>query len=260
MVQYQSLQASRYELKYIISEECARGVRDFVQPYLVPDAYADPNRDNSYPVHSLYLDSDDLLLYYQTVQGLKNRFKLRIRFYDGNPASPVFLEIKRRKTDVIEKQRATLTRTGVHQLLDGYRPDPRELVSQNGSMKARAALHDFVDLRDAIRAGPCAYVSYTREAYVSPESNRIRVTFDRELFGNCYDPATSFLPPVDGVRPRVAGVILELKFTDRVPGWMHELAGVFNLQRTSMPKYIECVRAMGVAARPRVGWAPGSVR
>ncbi|KKK73077.1 hypothetical protein LCGC14_2897470, partial [marine sediment metagenome] len=57
-----SLQASRFELKYIIDERCATGVRDFVRSYLEPDGFADPNRGNSYGISSLYLDSSELFL------------------------------------------------------------------------------------------------------------------------------------------------------------------------------------------------------
>lgn len=248
MVYRQSLQTSRYELKYVIDESVASGIRDFVRPYLVTDAYADPNNGNTYPVHSLYLDSPNLVLFHQTMQGMKNRFKLRIRFYDGNPESPVFLEIKSRKTDVIQKQRATLTRVGVAELMNGFRPNPCHLVSGNGSMKALSALQEFVNQRDAIRALPACYVSYTREAYVSPESNSVRVTFDRELSGALYDPATPFQPPVSGGKPQMGGLILELKFTDRFPMWMHELVGAFNLRRRSAAKYIECIQTLGVVA------------
>ena len=35
--------------------------------------------------------------------------------------------------------------------------------------------------------------------------------------------------------------MLELKFTDRFPQWMELLVETFNLNRVSMPKYVECV-------------------
>ena len=65
---------------------------------VLPFAFVKTGSDT---ITSLYLDSSALHLYRQTVQGIKNRFKLRIRFYDDNPGNPAFLEIKRRVTDVI---------------------------------------------------------------------------------------------------------------------------------------------------------------
>ncbi len=54
------LQTSRYEQKYIIGEEIALRIRDFVRAYLELDENGVGKPEFSYPVHSLYLDSDEL--------------------------------------------------------------------------------------------------------------------------------------------------------------------------------------------------------
>jgi len=248
-----NLQASRFEFKYIIDEECAKGIRDFVQGYLDPDEYADPQQRNSYRISSLYLDNSELFLYRQTVAGEKNRFKLRIRFYDDNPKGPAFLEIKRRVTDVILKERATVTREGVLRLLEGEGPDQDWLMGSDKDARANTALVNFCDLGNRLGASPVIYVSYRREAYVSPNSNAIRVTFDRQLLGSRYEQGTYLTLPKDGASPDVGNgdkVILELKFTDRFSEWMRELVQAFNLQRTSVPKYIHCIDTMGIKPPP----------
>ena len=84
------LQGSRFELKYLITESTARQVRDFALGYLQPDPHADPARNCEYAVHSLYCDSRSLRLCKGTLWGQKNRYKLRIRFYDESPESPAF--------------------------------------------------------------------------------------------------------------------------------------------------------------------------
>ena len=94
----QKLQSSRYELKYMVDERTAKEVRDFVLNYLQPDQHTDPLEGFGYSVHSLYLDSQDLKLCRATVNGEKNRFKLRVRFYEDTADSPVFFEIKRRSS------------------------------------------------------------------------------------------------------------------------------------------------------------------
>jgi hypothetical protein len=236
------MQGSRYELKYLIDEDRAAGVRDFLRSYLVPDEFADPDT-NSYPIHSLYLDSHDLALYRGTMDGLKNRFKLRIRFYDGDASHPAFLEIKRRDSDVIRKQRAAVTRQGAGQLLANYWPDASQLIDRRP--KSVAGFHDFCMLSRAIRALGCVYVSYQREAYVSPDSNELRVTFDRGLRAGRYQVPDPIAPPASSERSPLNGVVLEIKFTDRFPRWMHDLILVFNLTRRPFAKYITCVQTMG---------------
>jgi hypothetical protein len=244
-----SLQSSRFEFKYVIDEQCATAVREFVQSYLEPDEFADPDQGNSYRISSLYLDNSELFLYHQTLVGEKNRFKLRIRFYDNNPDGPAFLEIKRRVTDVILKQRATVTREGVLCLLRGEGPDQSWLMGSNEDAKACKALLNFCNLSDSLGAAATVYASYRREAYVSPNSNLIRVTFDRQLLGSPYEQGASLSLPTQGASPEVGNgdkVILELKFTDRFPEWMGDLAQAFNLHRISVPKYVHCIDAMGI--------------
>ena len=77
--------ASRYECKYQISPMVVSALREFIQPFMRPDPFAALREDNRYPICSLYLDSEDLVLYQQTVGGHKNRFKLRVRSYSDDP-------------------------------------------------------------------------------------------------------------------------------------------------------------------------------
>src|SRR6185312_6315455 len=126
-----NLQHQRFELKYIVQENTALAVRDFVSSFLMLDKFGAKQPDFSYPIHSLYLDSDDYIFYWQTINGNKNRYKLRLRYYDENPEWPVFFEIKRRMNNVILKQRGGMKRAAVEAMLAGQLPDTEELVSSN---------------------------------------------------------------------------------------------------------------------------------
>lgn len=240
------LQASRFELKYLIDERRARAVRDFAASYLELDEHANPSRPHSaYTISSLYVDTPGLDLYLQTIGGLKNRFKLRIRFYNDQPHSPAFLEIKGRETDVIRKQRAAVTREGVASLLHCGAVNARHLVAENANGRSAAALERFCHLYRSIGAGPVLYVSYSREAYVSPASDQLRLTFDRHLMGSAFNRRLGLAMPSDGASPNLRGVVLEMKFTDRFPPWMRDLVETFDLERRSVAKYCYCVEALG---------------
>jgi hypothetical protein len=235
--------ASRFELKYIIDEERARACRDFARSFLRPDLHADPSNGYSYPIHSLYLDDPGFLLAKRTIEGHKNPFKLRIRYYDGMADHPVFLEIKRRVSDAILKERAMVHRSAVARLLAGDWPEVHDLV-QPGNLKHFHALERFSDLSAQLRARGHVIVSYRREAWVSPENEGIRMTFDRELVATPFRGELAEGDFERGIKPPVGGVVLELKFTQRYPDWMRELVRVFNLRRTSMPKYVECLYSL----------------
>lgn len=238
------MQSSRYELKYVIEEERAVAVRDYCRGYLIPDEFADPAKNNSYTIHSLYCDSRDLQLYQSTLEGRKNRFKLRMRFYDDTPGHPCFLEIKRRLADVICKERAAVCKDRILPLLEGRWPDKCSLLDRRP--KAVMAFENYCRTMIQMRAQGCVYVSYNREAYVSPASDQIRVTFDRNIEGTQDVPGSRLAPPTGGVSAGIRGVVLELKFTDRFPNWMRNLVLTFNLCRGSMAKYVHCIQAIGV--------------
>ena len=73
-------QRERREIKYIIREDEALAVRSYLSSYLEPDENAVGKPDNSYPVHTLSLDSNHLATYRAANDGDRNRFKLRIRY------------------------------------------------------------------------------------------------------------------------------------------------------------------------------------
>jgi hypothetical protein len=191
----------------------------------------------------VYLDSPDLKLYHSTINGDKNRFKLRLRFYSRNDSDPVYLEIKRRLNNSISKQRAGIRREMVEQLMASHWPDPNHLISN--TPKQLFALEDFCRLTNDLRARPCAHVSYLREAWVSHDDNSVRVTMDRQvstevnqsfqLNGEMSSPVLVF----------GGKVVVELKFTDRFPDWFKELVRVFGLVQCGAAKYADGVTQLG---------------
>jgi hypothetical protein len=245
MVYQHRFQDSRYELKYIIEEQRAVQVRQFIRSYLVPDEHADPDAGNSYPVYSLYLDSPGLCLFRSTVDGLKNRFKLRIRFYDDVPEHPVFLEIKRRISEVICKERACVRRDALKLLFRGIRPGASYLASSYNQSKDAAALQTFHRSCLQIDARAGVYICYQREAYVSPESDQIRVTFDRQISVARYSASSHFSIPPAPTPVDMGGVVLEMKFTDRYPNWMRDLVHSLDLWRSPSAKYVAGIRTTG---------------
>jgi len=237
------MQQQRFELKYIIKEEVALAVRDFVSCYLEIDEYGATLPNFSYPVHSLYLDSDDLILCQQTINGDKNRFKSRLRFYDNRKEAPIFFEIKRRMNNIIAKQRGGVRREAVDWLLAGHLPEPAHLVSRDP--RQLVVLQNFCKLMHEVRARSKAHINYLREAWISPRDNSVRVTLDRAV--KCEPEPVALLNtrlenPVSVFGPEV---ILELKFTDRFPDWFKELARVFGLMQCGAAKYVEAVTRVG---------------
>ncbi|MSR42695.1 MAG: polyphosphate polymerase domain-containing protein [Pedosphaera sp.] len=243
MSQDHHIQAQRFELKYIVSEETALRIRDFISAYLDLDDYGVGKPHNSYPVHSLYLDSDRMRIYWETVNGNKNRYKLRLRFYHDDPEAPVFFEIKRRENDAILKQRAAVRRDAVDWVLRGHLPPAGYLISNDA--KSLGAMQRFSELLKHVDATPKAHIAYLREAWVHPDNNSVRVTMDREV--RCAVETTARLVAEMDKPVTVFGksVVLEVKFTGRFPKWFGEMTRVFGFKQCSAAKYVDGVTLMG---------------
>ena len=236
-------QPQRFELKYLITEEVARAMRDYLSPYLVADEFAAKSPTLAYPNHSLYLDSNDLITYWDVVNGNTNRYKLRLRYYNDDPTTPIFFEIKRRASGAILKERGAVKREFVAALLGGQFPESHHMVS--GNPKQLAALQNFCRLMQRCSATPKTHVSYLREAWMSPADNSVRVTFDREIrIDPHFEPVitTRMEKPV---MPWGNQVVLELKFTSRFPDWFRDMIQMYNVMQCGVAKYAEGVTMLG---------------
>ena len=237
------IQRQRFEQKYIVPEGVALAVRDFVCSYLAIDEFGATRPNLSYPVHSLYLDSPALRLYQTTINGEKNRYKLRVRFYENRPGAPVFLEVKRRMNNTISKERGGVCREALDSLLAGHPPEPGQMVAA-GPIQI-TAIQNFIQHMKELNATPKVHVAYLREAWISTRDNSVRVTLDRQI--RCEPEPTAFLSTTMGNPRYVFGnkVVLELKFTNRFPDWFCELVRVFSLVQCGAAKYADGVTLMG---------------
>jgi len=237
------MQRQRFELKYRLDEQLALRIREYVAEYLLLDENGVGKPSYSYPVHSLYVDSDELATYWMTINGDKNRFKLRIRFYDDKPESPVFFEIKRRVDNCIFKQRGGVRKDAVSRVLAGQLVEPEHTVSKDP--RHLIAIQRFTELMQLLEARPKVHVGYLREAWVDSASDAMRVTFDRLVQGEI-ERTTRFCTELTRpVRPFGDEVILELKFTNRFPLWLRAMVERFGLFRCGAAKYCECVELIG---------------
>jgi SPX domain protein involved in polyphosphate accumulation len=243
MSQDHRLQQQRFELKYLVDEAITPALRDFVSSYLELDDFGAGRPNMSYPVHSVYLDSDDLQTYQAAVNGTRNRFKLRLRYYNDDPDAPVFFEVKARVDNCILKQRCGVRRDAVAILVGGQLPEPKHLLSREP--RHLVALQHFNLLQMQLDARPKAHNQYLREAWVSPEVNSIRVTMDRNVRIEPYFTAKAVTEMTRPVQIFPEFTIVELKFTARYPKWFSELVQRFDLMQSSSAKYVEGVALLG---------------
>ncbi|MCB9890941.1 MAG: polyphosphate polymerase domain-containing protein [Planctomycetes bacterium] len=219
--------AGRHEAKYVVTDEVANLIRDFAYPWVLPDAHVRGPR-SSYVIRSVYLDSPDYRLYRSTIDGLAQRYKLRIRRYAGG--SNYFLEVKRKDRDLILKSRRELPAKSLAEVVDWL---------------ARAPLDDsdFVERTNRIIAQPVLDIAYERQAFVGAYHLGTRLTFDRDLRYAAVDDLDTPDDDKEWKSTGIDGVVVELKFFRGMPGWMQEIVRRFGLKRVSFSKYCLSVQA-----------------
>lgn len=235
---------NRFELKYLVPVEQAAEIRDELAERMDRDLNSPVS---GYGVWSLYYDTPQLRFYWEKIEGLKFRRKLRIRHY-GTPdgvtdESPVCVEIKQRVNRVTQKRRITLPYGVARQLCDG-----REMIEH--SPKESAFVQEVLELVVRLNLLPTAITGYQREALVGRDADTgLRVTFDRRIRGRDRDfhfgtsnPENRFTIP-----PHLS--VMEIKVNERTPYWITDLAARRNLNLIRVSKYVQSIEAFGLAPR-----------
>ena len=228
---------SRYECKYLIDERCAALLRHYLSSHVRLDPFSERSEDLRYRVHSLYLDTPGLQLYRDTAQGIRNRFKLRLRYYSMSSGDPVFLEVKKRSDVIVRKSRERVSTEEANEFLH---TGTLESVDGHG-----ADLGEFLERCRETGAQPALRIKYWREAYESRGVDPVRITFDTQV-EHCMlsTPGLEERRPEWRLTPLGAAVILEVKFTDRCPRWVSEMLRRFQLSKLSVAKYAESIDSL----------------
>src|SRR5699024_1085151 len=83
------------------------------------------NSEGEYNIVSLYYESFDKRIYYETVNKLRFRQKLRLRVYDNATlSSPSFIELKQKFKNVVNKRRTLIPLEDAYNILsEAYNKD-----------------------------------------------------------------------------------------------------------------------------------------
>jgi len=234
----------RREFKYLVSEEVAQEMVDYLKGICVLDPHAGP--DGQYPIRSLYLDTDFFHLYQANQREDPKRFKARIRSYPRGEGG-VWFEIKERHGDTIQKTRVCVPdELWQHILQEPHAFNRAEFSDRDGALIERFLWHYY-----SYHLSPKMLVEYDRAAYVSKLDDYARVTFDRHIRCQIQEELSIDAPAwkwrvVDHPK-RICALeplcVLELKFGALVPRWMAIFVQNFEIIRYSFSKYCYSVDA-----------------
>jgi SPX domain protein involved in polyphosphate accumulation len=234
---------NRFEIKYLVPSTALPALREQIERRLDRDSHG---TDDGYGVWSVYYDTRDLRFYWEKIDGLKFRRKLRIRHYGDrftvDDDTNVFVEIKQRVNRVSQKRRVPLPYRLARDLCDG-----RNMVEHEPDQ--RAFLEEVLGLASRLDLRPVAMTGYQREAFVGRGAEAgLRVTVDQRLRGRDRDFHLGAEAENRLVIPARLAVV-EFKANERVPYWLTDLAAELNLSVARISKYCQTVEAYGRAPR-----------
>lgn len=222
---------NRFELKYILDINTAQEIIEELSRYTHPDPHGGAE---GYRVTSLYYDSPDLDFFWDKIEGLKYRRKVRIRIYPGTDieaVSEAMVEIKQRINRTVQKRRLKLPLEEAYTLCRG------EYQWNHLSPLEQAVASEINYLTAAKNLQPTCIIDYHRKAFMGTQYNPgLRITFDTDLrcrtqnLGINQDLENHHFLPLNCC-------IMEIKVDETVPNWVSALLTRFNCELHRVSKY-----------------------
>jgi len=220
----------RKEQKYLITREQYLELVQQMSPYMRADRYGD---DGKYTVTSLYFDSPDHKIYYETKNKLRFRQKLRLRVYDeANIYSTAFFEVKQKHKKVVNKRRMRLPLIEAYRYLNNQVSVPLENFDTSNTQ----VLKEIDHFRQLFNLKPEMIVSYDRHAFHGKYDDELRVTFDLNLRCRNDDLAVENGPQGENFIDSNL-VVLEVKVNDSVPLWLTRILQDLKCEQRSASKF-----------------------
>lgn len=231
--------AGRFELKYLVDTRVQHALCQLMRARMLRGEFV--TEDGTYHVLSQYYDGPGLPFYFDKLDGLEARVKVRLRTYglSFGPGAPWFLELKRKQNAAISKVRIEVEPGSI---------DPSDPRTWEAIRDPRIGA--YLAARDLMQLEPTAQVWYQREALASAD-DRLRITWDttvRALFpGESLDRRMLYDPERAAIPDRYA--IIEIKSAQTFPHWLTELIQRASLVPLSVSKYVHAVNALGLSRK-----------
>lgn len=212
----------RFERKYHIVDAPTEVVEDWVRccPALFSEAYAPRS------INNIYMDTPDLAAYFENIDGLADRTKLRIRWYGallGRIGKPV-LEFKIKRGMVGTKESFPLKPFTMDR---GFNVEDLRLVTTDPSLPERIRV-------ELSHVEPALVNRYHRKYFISADGH-YRITVDSKLeFYRVHRFDNQFLR-----RSTLPwSTVMELKYSGRIARLDERIMNCFPFRVTRMSKYV----------------------
>ncbi len=212
----------RFERKFIVAESLRGDLRSFLSVNSFNKEY--PSRE----ITSIYYDSDEFEKFNESEEGIQNRIKLRLRFYN-NEIEKIKLEKKIKSSEV-----------GIKEYINFKSFKKDFLYLELNDLKDKKVIKIPRSIDEIYT--PSLIVKYSRDYYTNQDKN-IRITYDYKLvFSNIYNRKSQRIIPfyIPG-----SFSVIEIKYNNILvqPAIIGLISDKFNLNISRCSKYTEGIKA-----------------
>lgn len=218
----------RHEIKHFINASDSYILRARLKPIMSLDPFSLEN--GQYKIRSLYFDNFNDKALLEKLNGLNNREKFRIRFYNDDP-SFIKLEKKSKTRGLCAKDAVKISYEECNRIVKG---DTSWMSESNNPL----ILELYMKMKNQVLR-PKTVVDYTREAYMYRPGN-VRITIDSNIKTGIFstDLLNPDLPTIGMYPPGWS--ILEVKYDEFLPEIISDVLQTNEHRSTSVSKYAAC--------------------
>lgn len=214
----------RNELKYHITDNDFYIIRHNLKSLIKKDSNC---VGDYYTISSIYFDTYNKTSYNQVKNGINERWKYRIRFYNYDD-SYIILEKKYKINGLTNKTNVRITREMLNQILKH-----NVKIDRNN----HPLLNEFIIKMKTELLRPVICVEYDRIPYVYKLGN-VRVTLDYNIrYTNKYNNLFKSDKRVHYLKEK----ILEVKYNELIPDFVRFRLELNHLEITSFSKFNNCL-------------------
>jgi len=187
-------------------------------------------KDKFYTISSIYFDNYKKTSYNQVKNGINERWKYRIRYYNYDD-SYIKLEKKYKLNGLTNKTSIRITKQELEDILN----NKIKISDDNPPL-----LNEFIMKIETELLRPIIYIEYDRIPYVYKVGN-VRITLDYNIrYTNKFNDLFDKNKKVYYLKDK----ILEVKYNELLPDFIRCRLQLNNLEQTSFSKFNNCIDSL----------------
>lgn len=214
----------RKELKYSITDNDFYVINHNLKDLIKKDINC---KSDYYTISSIYFDTYNRTSYRQVKDGISDRWKYRIRYYDYND-SFIKLEKKHKINSLTHKTSVVITKKDLNDILN------KKIKIKNTNPPL---LNEFIIKMETELLRPIICIEYDRVPYVYKIGN-VRITLDFNIrYTNKFNNLFNKNKRVHYLTDK----LLEVKYDELIPDFIRYRLELNHLEQTSFSKFNNCM-------------------